>query len=257
MLLAEINGKTLEAARDSEDYLTSTVFGHLRYIPPNIFWPAFLAAAKSVDDTSLLAASGIDIASYQKLEIRFWRYHTTFGEPDILLIFTNGPLPPLVVIVEVKLWSPKSSTGENDQLIRYLGILNDLQAINVHVPDATHYLVYLTPKESLEDIKDSLINSKNPNSDRRRLFRVQWQDLLEAAKKAALTEIEPARTILPDVARFLHKMGLEYFNGLTLNNLPFLPSDLGKFYQSSALFQGFTQEPALESFNIKGMCNDR
>ncbi len=38
MLLAEIHGKHLADARDDEDYLTSSVFGHLRYIPPGSFW---------------------------------------------------------------------------------------------------------------------------------------------------------------------------------------------------------------------------
>ena len=33
MLLAEIHGKTLAEGRNGEDYLTSAVFGHLRYVP--------------------------------------------------------------------------------------------------------------------------------------------------------------------------------------------------------------------------------
>lgn len=34
MLLAEIHCKIVREALDNEDYITSAVFGHLRYIPP-------------------------------------------------------------------------------------------------------------------------------------------------------------------------------------------------------------------------------
>lgn len=43
MLLVEIRGHALNAAIGDEDYLTSVVFGHLRYVPPSVFWEDFLA----------------------------------------------------------------------------------------------------------------------------------------------------------------------------------------------------------------------
>jgi hypothetical protein len=48
VLLAEIHGKTLEVARDNEDYLTSAVFGHLRYVAPGLFWDELLKRAKGL-----------------------------------------------------------------------------------------------------------------------------------------------------------------------------------------------------------------
>ena len=50
MLLAEILGKRLEATRNSEDYLTSAVFGHLRYIEPGLFWDTLFAKAGGIPD---------------------------------------------------------------------------------------------------------------------------------------------------------------------------------------------------------------
>src|SRR4051794_12109259 len=107
MLLAEIHGKTLQAARDCEDYLTSTVFGHLRYISPAVFWPVLLAAARGMpqadgDEPSLLGTlrtGGTDPAAYGRLEVWFWRAHPTLGEPDLLLLFSGGPQPPLALLV--------------------------------------------------------------------------------------------------------------------------------------------------------------
>jgi hypothetical protein len=47
MLAAEIHGHSVPEARNSEDYLTSTVFGHLRYIQPGPFWDALFELACS------------------------------------------------------------------------------------------------------------------------------------------------------------------------------------------------------------------
>ena len=261
MLLAEIHGKTLQAARDSEDYLTSTVFSHLRYVPPHLFWPAFLAAAKGVpgpggDETTLLhvlAAGGIDPAKYERLEARFWKSHPTLGEPDLFLLFTGGPQPPLVVLVEVKLWSDKSGTGEQDQLVRYLGVLADLGKVVPGVPtEACRYLVYLTPRESLGEVEDSLASSEDPDRERGRLFRFRWQDIVVAAGDALASAPEPAKTILGDVARFLRVLGLDYFGGFKRTALPTLPDDLGSFYQSGSVgFRGFCRVPGLGFIQIR------
>ena len=38
MLLAKINGKFVAESQNSEDYLTSTILGRLRYVRPKMFW---------------------------------------------------------------------------------------------------------------------------------------------------------------------------------------------------------------------------
>jgi hypothetical protein len=48
MLMAEIHGHVVREAEGSEDYLTSTVFGHLRYLPPDVFWEDFFSKAKGL-----------------------------------------------------------------------------------------------------------------------------------------------------------------------------------------------------------------
>jgi hypothetical protein len=241
MLLAEIHGKALEAARDCEDYLTSAVFGHLRYVPPGAFWSSLFAAARDVPgpghiETSLLdalAASGTDPARYERLEARFWRSHPTLGEPDLLLLFSGGPQPPLALLVEAKLWSGKSGTEQWDQLVRYLGVLDDLEAVGVSLPaGAGRYLVYLTPRESLAEVEDSLAWSNAPERDRARLFRLRWQDVLVAAGRSSADATEPARTILADVAAFLGRLGLEYFEGFNrVGGLPMLAEGDGSIFR--------------------------
>ena len=227
MLLAEIHGKNLGAARDNEDYLTSTVFGHLRYVPPGPFWDEFLKRAKGLpgpdqSEASLeqvLANSACSPSYYSGLEVQFWKSHPRYGEPDVLLVFSGKNRLPLVILIEAKLWSGKSGIGEHDQLSRYLRILDDLDAMGLRVDSrAPRFLVYLTPRDALAEVKASCDVAANVERARERMFRLQWQDVLAAAESGngATPLAEPTtQTVLRDVARFLRALGLAYFNGFT------------------------------------------
>ena len=144
MLIAEIRGHASLDVEQNEDYLTSAVFGHLRYLPPMVFWQELFSRAWSFPSsggaTSLVQTffkNGPSLSNYSHLEIHFWPFHPTYGEPDMLLTFTGDKLEPLVIIIEVKLWSEKSSEGEKDQLAKYLALLDDLTSLNVVVPPPT------------------------------------------------------------------------------------------------------------------------
>ncbi len=190
MLLAEIHGKTVREARDAEDYLTSAVFGHLRYVPPAVFWPELFAAA------GLVLPAGAT-----HLDVQFWPRTECGGEPDLILTFKYPDSPALVVVIEVKLWSGKSGVGERDQLIRYLR----------GVPGAL--LVYLTPGDPFAEIADSLGTLIARPDDRHRLFGLRWQTLQDIARRTAATAPPPADLILRNVAEFLHRLGLSGFDG--------------------------------------------
>src|SRR4051812_13600263 len=138
MLVAEIHRKGFEEARNHEDYLTSAVFGHLRYLPPGIFWEDLFKLAKgmpSVDGAEAnlaeaAAAVAAPVCRYRQLRVHFWRNHPKWGEPDLLLVFSGEGVRQLVILIEAKLWSGKSGTGEWDQLARYLRLLDDLPALH-------------------------------------------------------------------------------------------------------------------------------
>jgi hypothetical protein len=255
MLLAEIHGKVLEEARNHEDYLTSAVFGHLRYLPPCLFWDEFFSNAKTVaiegKEKSLCQSAreqGARVSEYSALQIHFWPNHPKWGQPDLVLCFTGTNLPPLVIVIEVKLYSEKSGTGDDDQLGRYLGILGDLSALDVSLPvNPLAALVYLTPRESLHEIESTLASSRASPADRQRLFRVQWQDLLAAARRAVAGAEGQSRTILQDVCLFLEKKGLEYFSGFAEDpSLPMFAANDGTFYMRGSSFAGFKEVAGLE-----------
>lgn len=75
MLLAELHGKRCPDVEGSEDMLTSAVFGHLRLVPPDLFWVPLLQRARLAGSTQHLLAwlqgNGVDLALYQRLQYEF------------------------------------------------------------------------------------------------------------------------------------------------------------------------------------------
>ena len=257
MLLAEIHGKVLGEAQSHEDYLTSAVFGHLRYLPPRVFWDEFFSNAKTVpvngSEKSLrqfLHDNGASVSECASLQIDFWPNHPEWGQPDLVLCFTGSMGPPVVVIFEVKLNSEKSGTEDEDQLVRYLKILDDLPALKLDLPmNPLTALVYLTPRESIREMQSSLESSHATQTDSLPLFRVQWQDVLAVAQNAAPSADGQSKTILQDVSLFLAQRGLEYFSGFREDpSLPTFSLGEGTFYEEHSFFDGFREDPTLPTF---------
>lgn len=136
MLVAEIRGKTVPELEGIEDLITSSVFGHLRLVPPSAFWTDMFSRAKTVEGqsqtlTGNLQDKGFFVDQYERLDVIFWPNFDIYGEPDLLLTFSGGPQEPLLVLIEVKLNAGKSSRGEQDQLARYLRLLDDADCVPV------------------------------------------------------------------------------------------------------------------------------
>lgn len=254
MLLAEIHGKRVEEAQNSEDYLTSTVFGHLRYLPPEIFWESLLRYARDTTAqetalTEVVCSGGLTISSYTELSIRFWPHFPGIGEPDLVLDFSAPDTPGLTIVVEAKLFAGKSGTGEDDQLARYL-------TMRPRAPNGVALLVYLTPRDSLAEINESLASRPDLEQHRWRMFRLQWQHILLAADQGARGEHGLHAVILSDVAAFLRRRGLMFFDGFRYyESLGELAPGDGAFYRSenavSDSFSGMTMLAPLEDFPIE------
>jgi hypothetical protein len=91
MLVAEIHRKGLEEARNHEDYLTSAVFSHLRYLAPVVFWEDLfglgvgLAGVNEAETTpaGAIAQAAAPVSRYSELRAHFWPNHPVLGEPDL------------------------------------------------------------------------------------------------------------------------------------------------------------------------------
>jgi hypothetical protein len=233
MLIAEIHGKRFAEAEGQEDWLTSAIFGHLRHIPPGIFWPDLFRRAFDTGEhrTSLysrICAAGIQLANYSDLSILFWKCFERYGEPDIILHFSGGSQAPLIVIVEVKLNSGKSGAGEDDQLKKYLDLLDNWDTLFPYrkVDTNQRYLVYLTRNFAKMEIEESVNLSigAGKKDATERLYGLQWQDVLECAE----TNQDP-RALLKEVAEFLRRREFEAFRGFR-SSAPLLEPTSGAFY---------------------------
>ena len=233
MLIAEIHGKRFPEAEDQEDWLTSAVFGHLRHIPPGVFWQDLFSRAHNTGEHraslySLICASGVQLGNYSDLKILFWTYFEGYGEPDIILQFSSDTQAPLIIIVEVKLNSGKSGSGDNDQLKRYLELLDDRAVLFPawKVETGQRYLVYLTRNFSKMEIEKSVELSVDGGKKdaAERLYGLQWQDVLECAEAHG----DPS-SLLEEVAEFLRRRGFEAFRGFK-SRAPSLESASGAFY---------------------------
>jgi hypothetical protein len=232
MLIAEIHGKRFPEAEGQEDWLTSAVFGHLRHISPGAFWTNLFDRAHTVGThvslCSWICAGGIQLTEYEKLQVHFWKSFTNYGEPDLVLCFSGGQQPPLIVVIEVKLDSSKSGTGENDQLKRYLELLEDPAPLREFPATARELrcLVYLTRAFSKMEIEESVHLARAAGIDDadNRLFGLQWQDVLESAAAVASHNV-----LLEEVTQFLKIRGFEAFRGFKTPPLVLI-SVSGTFY---------------------------
>ncbi len=157
---------------------------------------------------SRLSGCGIRFESFTTLATTFWKSCAGHGEPDLLLRFTGPEVRPLVVLVEVKLNSEKSGTGPNDQLARYLALLDDRSALpDWDCPEDHRFLVYLTRDFATTELEESVAASTAAEAAQR-MFGLEWRDVLEAAENEGSEHV-----LLSEVATFLKGRGFEAFHG--------------------------------------------
>ena len=244
MLVAEVHGLYVPEARNSEDYLTSTVFGHLRYIQPGPFWDALfdLAVSQPIGLKTLTASerirqvTGYSLSSFANLQAIFWPKHKE-GIPDLLLCFAGNQSRSVVILIEAKLNAAKSGTGEYDQLARYLRILDSLSELDRPLPpDAMTLAVYLTTVDSRNEVIESLKEYGDSDGSRRRLYQLRWQDLIGAIDRTQARSVLE-RLILSDVSAFLHARDIEYFSGMEdAGSIPDVLEADGDFLKEEPLF---------------------
>jgi hypothetical protein len=245
MLNAEIHGHSLRQVENNEDYLTSAVFEHLRYVPPSVFWPDLFSRALGLPECGIRRSLLAHVCqpsdpwrSFDSLEVIFWPSHPSLGTPDLMLVFKGAMVRPFILIIEAKLWSPKSGTGRNDQLLRYLSLLTSLGPLALELgtrdlETAVKAVVYLKPSDPLPEMLETamLCGEDAPLPP---LFGLEWQDIVEAANRAIGQSVGIVRLVLSDVALFLKHRGLEYFKGFRTAKLSLLTSEDGSFYCASA-----------------------
>ncbi|KJS87831.1 MAG: hypothetical protein JM58_03030 [Peptococcaceae bacterium BICA1-8] len=114
MIQAVLEGKSL-GYEYTEDILTSTVFGTLKYLRPDMILIPFIESAFLYNDkrTTLwekLNSEGIELRCYREVEYVFWTWNQDYGEPDLILIFSDMVL--MTCFLSLKL---NSNQGKAEQ----------------------------------------------------------------------------------------------------------------------------------------------
>lgn len=228
MIPAVLNGKSANTEY-SEDMLTSTVFGTLRYLlPVNAIIPfiesAFLYDNIRTELWQILVSEGIDLRCYKQVEYIFWARHPNFGEPDLMLLFTDNihGCEDFLLPIEVKFKSGKSGIGEYDQLKRYYTALNeDIISFNEsavsNYKNKCKYVVYLTEHDAISDIEESkkqIIKSSGEFSGQ--ILHLRWHQLFKVLESMQDVYSFTEQTIADDLMNFLEKLGLRDFSGFSL-----------------------------------------
>jgi hypothetical protein len=181
-----------------------------------------------------------------EFSVSFWPSYKDYGEPDLLLRFSGSGVRSLLLIVEVKLNSYKSGSGSNDQLRRYYDLLQDKAALgSLLADDPITALVYLTERYSADELRDSVECSKQVLASRR-MFSLQWQDVLEAAEERGPFE----GSLLWEVLQFLKGRGFERFRGFPQSSANFEMLS-GHFY-ASQYFQRYVKLKAIPNGGFYG-----
>jgi hypothetical protein len=222
MLQAELAGHGVREVVSSEDYLTSAVFGLLKYVRPNIFWPDFVGRATRVHHdgmrVSLKDDLHIDFSNCDHASVFFWQAYAE-SIPDLTIRFVGKE--QMILLIEVKLESDKGSAGDPDldQLARYARLAQRFTDEGTKAAVA-----YLTVGDPMPDIEESIAQLKGSQAAER-IYGIQWGDVHDAALVASKTALanETECELLGDVAAFLRRRNLNHFSGWRLiPNLPLI-----------------------------------
>jgi hypothetical protein len=230
MIEAVIHGKSL-GYEYSEDVLTSTTFGLLKYLPLDCGLIPFIENAFLYDDTrttlyKVLKDKGIELRCYEKIKYIFWNKHIKYGEPDLILLFTNHihEEEDLLLVIEAKFKSEKSGTGDYDQLMRYYSaVKNGVEGFSdneiANFKGKKGYIIYLTEAEASVEIQDSIksIRKAEVNFDNS-IFHLRWHQLYKVLADMINVYSNTERMIAEDLIKYLEKVGLREFSGVNAPN---------------------------------------
>lgn len=192
----------------SEDVLTSTIFGNLRYLSSTDILKSFLSKAVNLQNQNY------ECCLLNKIDYHFWNKYTKknssqINEPDLLLEDEEN-----VLIIECKY---HSSLDENiseqeadytNQLLRYSTIINDYYSSKKNKT-----IIFLTLDNY--DYEPCLRKTTSKLSSDIGLYWLHWEALypiLENYSKSGLSQNE--QFLVDDLLKFMQGRNFDYFKGI-------------------------------------------
>ena len=214
-MITELHNKLSSELTNSEDLLTGTYFGTLRYTCLDITLPQILKKShfKLDNHTERLVAALKELRNDFD-PIKFWPKHKG-NEIDMVV-----ELPKYVIGVEIKYHSPLSSDDEmcldqidlakisKNQLVRYSKMLVD------KYPKHQKILIFLAKESKAKIIYEDAYNRINCNKVA--FGFLTWQDVLDATVELKDIVEEKDKLIIDDLSQYLIKKGFNRFKNFKL-----------------------------------------
>ena len=233
MFEAELRRK-LPELRTHEDYLTSCIFGALKYLPPDKGLFLLLNSAfnyrQGINLASYLKDQNLELENFDNVRFHFWPRSSIYGEPDLVLIL-EGSVGIFLICMEIKYFSVKHGKNESDQLAKYYLALTTTEGRRSFKNETIRFfsgdllaLIYLTQFEAKREIEESLsfLETKGIQDAQDRFFHLRWQEVSKVIKPFLLEpDYTHKRIIYGDIDKLLEFRGLVPFRKFSL-----LPSSL-------------------------------
>ena len=206
-----------------EDILTSNVFGLLRYIQPKEGILKYLSYAEDKDgNRPLKYLSSLSEIPQESIEYEFWPWWEESGcigcEPDLVLSIKIPDKKDLLLLVEAKYLSGKSSEADEDYDTPTDQLAKEWDNLSLRAradkSDKTPILVYLTAHYSYprNDIDNAVVEfkEKRPNWDEPTIYWLSWRHLHNVCENSSTL-------VLVDLRYLLNRLNLQFFNGVALS----------------------------------------
>jgi hypothetical protein len=216
LLQAQLRGKLSRDEENMEDLLTSNVFGAISYVSPQEGLIYLLRNSKDFDGKP----PAVSLEDVIEVEYSFWPWISEKDcigcEPDVLIRIKLSSGKKIVVLIEAKYLSDKSSIADDqksapyDQLAREY---DNLQQLAIR-EGADPLFMYVTadmsfPKQSFLESRDDYFAHKAASMQ---MYWLSWRTLPTVFQRY---HDAIKRNILDDMIDILRRQGLTFYEGIT------------------------------------------
>ena len=256
MFEAELRNK-LPELKAHEDYLTSCIFGALKYLPPNEALFPFLNRSFNyrlkTNLENYLKLQNMELTDFDKVQFHFWPRSPIYGEPD-LVITIEGTSGSFLIPMEIKYFSGKHGEKEEDQLRRYYIALRTIKGRRTFNQEAIREFsgdllafIYLTQFEAEHEIEETLhvLDKEGIRDAQNKFFHLKWQELPRIMEPILLKEHEAyKKAIYSDIKElmtFKNLLPFTQFSELPVGLSPELLLQFPAFFESEdTKYKSFT-----------------
>jgi hypothetical protein len=217
MLQAQLSGKLTRTEENMEDLLTSNVFGSISYVSPQ---EGLIPLLTNSRNSSGKAPPRIELQKIEEVKYDFWPWEKKgcYGcEPDVRITVHLSGGSSVIIFVEAKYFSPKSSTADEEKKGPYDQLAREWDNLQASTKEGdTPMLLYITadlgyPMDDFLASKQDYLNYTEQEMD---VYWISWRNLPKLFSNRNHEKLR--RDILRDLAELLRKKGLTFFEGISV-----------------------------------------